>query len=129
MFKPGSTETRTLLALGISLVMTMAVMTQLTAAEPQQQATATPAATSAATNTPAATAAPTNTPAVTATSVAPTVSPVATPRPTLISTPSTLPKTGGSDDGAAGLGLITIIVGVLILMGVFAMAMSRRQAH
>ena len=117
MFKPGSTVSRTLLALGITLVMMMVVMIPLAAAEPQQQATATPAPTTPATTAPAATL--TATKQVSPTRVAPTP----------ISTPSTLPKTGGSDDSAAGLGLIAIIVGVLILMGVFAMAMSRRQAH
>ncbi len=115
-------KTRNLLALGITLVLLMAFMIPLAAAQPAQQATATPEPTLAATETPAATEAVTPT----ETSVAPAVSPLATPIATPVSTPGTLPTTGGSDDGMAALGTMVIVLGALLLLGAFGLALSRR---
>ena len=97
---------RNLLATGIALVMLAAFMIPLTAAQPAQQATATPEATTAAT--------------VAATAVSPTE--------TAISTPSTLPTTGGSDGGAAILGLVVVAVGALMVVGAVGLIMSRRNS-
>jgi hypothetical protein len=101
---------RNLLATGIALVMLAAFMIPLTAAQPAQQATATPEATIAATETPEAT--------MVATAVSPTE--------TVISTPSTLPTTGSSDGGAAILGLVVVAVGALMVVGAVGLVMSRR---
>jgi len=54
------------------------------------------------------------------------VSPLSTPEATAVSTPSTLPTTGGDNTGAAGLGLIMLVVGALLLLGAFGFAMSHR---
>ncbi len=105
-------KSRNLLVIGVILITLMAVTIPLASAQPVQQATTTPEATVAATDTPEATVA------------APAVSPLATPGVT--GTPSTLPTTGGSDDGAAALSLIVVALGALILLGAFGLAMSRR---
>jgi hypothetical protein len=120
---------RNLLAIGIVVVMMLAIMTSWASAQPARQDTATPAATDtpAVTDTPAATAVATDTPVPTATEVvAPAVSPLSTPEATAVSTPSTLPTTGGDNTGAAGLGLIVLVVGALLLLGAFGFAMSHR---
>ncbi|MBI5567540.1 MAG: hypothetical protein HY870_21755 [Chloroflexi bacterium] len=87
-------------------------------ARPAQQATVTPVATVAATQvvTPTETLVPTA--VSTATSVAPAVSPLATP--------GTLPQTGASDEGTAALSLLVAVVGALLLLGAFGLALSRR---
>jgi hypothetical protein len=107
-------KTRNLLAVAVILVMMMAVMIPLTAAQPAQQATPTPTTAGPITGT-ATVAAPGA--AVTGTAVV---------SPTAVGTPGTLPTTGGSDDGSANLGLILLALGALILFGVFGIAMSRR---
>ena len=84
---------RQLLTVGTAFVVLMALMIPFAAAQPAQQATATPGATAAA---------------------------------TLVSTPSTLPATGGSDNGAATLGLIVLVAGVLTIVGAVGLVMSRR---
>jgi hypothetical protein len=66
-------------------------------------------------------------PEPTATSVAPAVSPLATAAPGAVSTPSTLPATGGSDDGTAALGTLVIILGAVLVLGGFGVALSRRS--
>ena len=114
---------RNLMAIGIVVVMMLAIMTSWASAQPARQDTATPAAT----DTPAVTAVATDTPVPTATEVmAPTVSPLSTPEATAVSTPSTLPTTGGDNTGMAGLGLIVLVVGALLLLGAFGFAMSHR---
>ncbi len=115
---------RNLLAVGLAIVMLMAVMIPLTAAQPAQQGTATPEATTVATSTPEATLTATVEPSPT--SAAPAVSPLATPAATAVGTPSILPKTGGENDGAAALGGIVLALGALILLGAFGLALSRR---
>jgi len=119
-------KSRILLAIGLSLIM-MLIAIPFAMAQPQQQATPTPEPPLAMTNTPEATAAPTNTLEPTATSVAPAVSPLATPGPGAVSTPSTLPATGASDDGSAALGTLAIIVGAVLIVGGFGVALSRRS--
>ncbi len=106
---------RNLVGVGIALVM-LILMTSLASAQPVQQGTVTPVATTP----PAVTA--TLVPTQTATSVAPAVSPLATP----VGTPGTLPTTGGSDDGTAALSLVLVAAGAVILVGVLGLAMSRR---
>jgi hypothetical protein len=91
---------RNLLATGIALVMLAAFMIPLTAAQPAQQATATPEATMAAT--------------------------AVSPTETAISTPSTLPTTGSSDGSAAILGLVVVAGGALMVVGAVGLIMSRR---
>ena len=86
---------RQLLTVGIAFAVLMALMIPFAAAQPAQQATATPGATAAA---------------------------------TLVSTPSTLPATGGSDNGAATLGLIVLAVGALMVVGAVGLVMSRRTS-
>ena len=102
---------RQLLTAGIALAVLMALMIPFAAAQPAQQATATPEATVA--TTPEVT--------VAATQVSPTA--------TIASTPSTLPTTGGSDGGAANLGLVVLVVGALMVVGgVVGLVMSRRTS-
>jgi len=103
---------RQLLTVGTAFVVLMALMIPFAAAQPAQQATATPGATTAATQ-----------PAQQA-----TATPGATAAATLVSTPSTLPATGGSDDGAATLGLIVLVVGALMVVGAVGLVMSRRTS-
>ncbi len=52
----------------------------------------------------------------------------ATAAATLVSTPSTLPATGGSDDGATTLGLIVLVIGALMVVGAVGLVMSRRTS-
>ena len=133
-------KSRNFLAMGIVVVMMLAVMTSWASAQPVRQDTPTPEATAIATDTPVATEtiavtettsltdtpAPTETAMPTATSAAPTVSPIATPAATAISTPSTLPKTGGDNTGTATLGLLVFVVGALLILGGFSLALARR---
>jgi hypothetical protein len=116
---------RNLVAVGITLALMMVVMIPLTAAQPLAQVTETPAATTEPTVTTGATL--TATAEASPTSQAPTVSPLTTPEATAISTPSTLPTTGGGDDGTAMMGLIALVLGILILFGAFGLALSRRS--
>ena len=126
---------RNLLAVGIAVLLLMAVMIPLAGAQPVQQATDTPVPTVADTATPEATAVTTATLEPTATSVAPAVSPLATPSTgassssSPVSTPSTLPTTGGSDDSAVMLSLLAIVMGVAVLLGAAGLAMSRRRTR
>jgi hypothetical protein len=115
-------KVRNLLGVGIAIVTMLALTTAGAFAQPAQQATATPEATATIEATVAATQVATSTATLTPTSVAPTVS----PRPTAISTPSTLPTTGGSDDGTAALSLFVLAVGAVLLLGGFGLALSRR---
>lgn len=112
-------KVRNLLGVGIAVVVMLAFTAAGVFAQPAQQATATPAATVAATQvvTPTATLVPTA--VSTATVVAPAVSPLATP--------ATLPKTGASDGGTAALSLFVAVVGALLILGAFGLAMSQRQ--
>ncbi len=116
---------RNLLAVGIAVLLLMAVMIPLAGAQPVQQAT----------DTPVPTVADTATPEATATSVAPAVSPLATPSTgagttsSPVSTPSTLPTTGGSDDSAVMLSLLAIVMGVAVLLGAAGLAVSRRHTR
>lgn len=119
-------KSRILLTLGVSLVMLLMAL-PIAQAQPAQQTTVTPEPTVAVTSTPAATETLTSTLGPTATSVAPAVSPLGTPQPTAIGTPSTLPKTGGSDDGMAVFGVLVIIAGVALLLGALGLALSRRS--
>ncbi len=120
-------KSRVSLAIVLSLVMMMMFALPLAWAQPAQQGTATPAPTVAATDTPVPTEAVTPTLEPTATSVAPAVSPLATPKsPTAASTPSTLPTTGGSDDGTAALGMLAIVAGAVLLIGMYGIVRSRR---
>ena len=109
-------RSRNLVGVGIAVVM-LILMTSWASAQPAQQGTVTPVATT----TPAAVA--TSEPTEIATAVAPAVSPLATP----IGTPSTLPTTGASDDGAAVLSLLLIAAGAAILIGILGLATSRRS--
>ena len=126
---------RSLLPVGIAVVMMAILTAPWVSAQPFQQATATPEATTLPSDTPAPTIAATDTPAPTIaatdtiTSVAPAVSPLATPRATPVgSTPSTLPTTGGSDDGSGALSLLLIAAGAVILVGLAGLlAVSRRS--
>jgi hypothetical protein len=104
---------RNLLAIGLALVMLAAFMIPLTSAQPAQQATETPEATATAT-----VVSPIATPEATAMVVSPTA--------TAISTPGTLPTTGGRDGGAAILSLIVVAVGALMVVGGVGLVMSRR---
>ena len=119
-------KVRNLLGVGIAVVVMLAIVTTGVFAHPVQQATVTPEATAAATEvmTPTETLTPTevSSPA----SVAPAVSPLATPQATIVGTPSTLPTTGGSDDGSAALSFLVLALGAVILLGVASVALSRR---
>ncbi len=114
---------RNLLVVGIAVMMLVFLMAPWAAAQPFQQATGTPEATTAATDTPVPTIAATATEA----SVAPAVSPLSTPSATPVSTPSTLPTTGGSDDGSAALSLLLMAAGAIILLSLAGFAVSRRS--
>ena len=115
---------RNLLAVGIAVVMLVILTTPWASAQPFQQATGTPEATTLPTDTPAPTIAATT---ATVTSVAPAVSPLGTPSATPVSTPSTLPTTGGSDDGSAALSLLLMAAGAVILASLAGLAVSRRS--
>ena len=131
---------RNLLAIGLTVLMLLAVMTGWAFAQPVRQDTPTPVATDVATDTPVATEtiaatepvlatdtpAPTETAVATPTSVAPAVSPLATPVPTAVSTPSTLPKTGADNTGAAATGLLVFVTGAFLLLGAFSLSLLRR---
>ena len=119
-------KVRNLLGVGSAIMVMLALTTAGAFAQPALQATVTPEATATIEATVTATQVATSTATLTPTSVAPTVSPLATPRPTAISTPSTLPTTGGSDDGTAALSLFVLAVGVVLLLGGFGLALSRR---
>ncbi len=125
---------RNLLVVGIAVMILVFLMAPLASARPFLQDTATPEATTLPSDTPAPSAVATDTPvptvAATATeaAVAPAVSPLSTPSATPVSTPSTLPTTGGSDDGTAGLSLLLIGAGALIILASLAgLAVSRRS--
>lgn len=116
-------KSRNLVAVGLAVVM-LILMTTWASAQPVQQGTVTPEATTAPGGTPVPTVSTstTLTPTQIATAVAPAVSPLATP----IGTPSTLPTTGGSDDGSAALSLLLIAAGAVILISLVGLTMSRR---
>ncbi len=79
----------------------------------------------AAAPTVAATAESTATPEATVASSAAVTA--TTPAATAVSTPSTLPVTGASDDGTAALSLVLIALGVVLLFGVLGLAFARRE--
>ncbi len=137
-------RSRNLLAIGIAVV-ALILMTTWVSAQPLQQDTPTPEATTvsadtpvptvsvsdtplpttSATDTPMPTVVATDTPAPTAaaTAIAPTVSSPATP----VGTPSTLPTTGASDDGTAAFSLLLMAAGAVILVSILGLAVSRRS--
>ena len=124
-------KSRNLLVIGIVLVMLAAFMIPLASAQPAQQATETPEATATVSETPEATVTASETPEATlaATTVAsPTITATTAPTATAVSTPSTLPTTGGSDNGATTLGLIVLAVGALMVVGGVGLVMSRRTS-
>ncbi len=132
---------RNLLVVGIAVVMAILMTTTWASAQPVQQGTVTPEATTPPTDTPVPTVSTTDTPAptvaatealtatATATAVAPAVSPLGTPVRigTPIGTPSTLPTTGASDDGTGVLSLLLIAAGAVILISILGLALARRS--
>ncbi len=110
-----------------------------TAAPTAEMATAAPTTTEA-TEAPTTAAGAVQAPTVEATTVSTTtaVTPEATvassagvtsttPSATPVGTPSTLPVTGGSDDGAAGASIILLALGAVLLLGAFSLASARRS--
>jgi hypothetical protein len=122
---------RNLLVVSIAVVMMILMTSTWVSAQPVQQGTVTPEATTPPTDTPAPTVAATEAPTTTATAtaVAPAVSPLGTPSQigTPIGTPSTLPTTGAGDDGTGVLSLLLIAVGAVILVSILGLTMSRRS--
>lgn len=117
---------RNLLGVGIAVVLMLALTTAGAFAQPMQQATATPEATVTVEATQVVTPTETLTPTLepSPTSVAPAVSPLATPE----ATPATLPTTGGSSDGTAGLSLLALGIGAVLILGALGLAWSRRAS-
>ncbi len=117
---------RNLLGVGLAVGVMLALTTVGVFAQPVQQATATPSPTDTVVATQVATPTETLAPTVepSATSVAPAVSPLATPA--AVGTPSVLPKTGGSDSGAAALSLLILGIGAALVLGAVGLALARR---
>lgn len=118
------------LVIGLALVIILVTMIPSAFAQPLQQATTTPEATLAASVTPIATLAATSTQVVSPVATPTTASKVAPAAPTLQSTPSTLPTTGGSDDnGGLNLiwGVILLGLGAFVLFGALRLSTRRSQ--